>query len=142
MDVNDRRLAIGRFDLDRGMRRAGGRPADQKGQVKPLPLHFAGQKHHFIQRWGDKAGQADNVGLVLTRGLQNLLRGHHHAQIHHVIAVTLQDDADNILADIVHIAFDRRHNDKPVGFLFQTRSFALGFHVGEEMGDGLFHDPG
>ena len=142
MHMDDRTLRVGRFDLHRRVGRAGRRPADQKRNVKALALHLARQKHHLVQRGRDETRQADNVGLVLARGLQDFLRRHHDAQINHVIAITLQHDADDILADIVHIALHRRHDDKAVGLLVEPCRLALGLHIGEEMGDGLLHHAG
>ena len=47
--------------------------------------------------------------FALARGIENLLRRRHHAQIDHLIAVALQDHADDVLADIVHVALDGGH---------------------------------
>src|SRR3546814_8891477 len=57
------------------------RAADQQRQFEALTLHFLGHRHHLVQRWRDQAGQADDVGLVFARGVENLLRRHHHAEI-------------------------------------------------------------
>ena len=46
-----------------------------------------------------------------ARGFQDRLAGHHHAQINDLIAITLQHDADDVLADIVDIALHRGHDD-------------------------------
>ena len=35
---------------------------------------------------------------------------HHHAQLDDLEAVALQDDADDVLADVVEVALDRRHH--------------------------------
>ena len=62
--------------------------------------------------------------------------GHHDAQIDHLIAVALQHHADNVLADIVHIALHGRHDD-PALALGVRVLFCL--DIGEEVRHGLFH---
>ena len=49
-----------------------------------------------------------------ARGLQDLRRRHHDAEIDHLVIVALEHDADDVLADVVHVALDRRHHDLAV----------------------------
>ena len=51
------------------------------------------------------------LALCLARGVEDLLRRRHHAQIDDFVAVALQDDAHDVLADVVHVALDGRHDD-------------------------------
>ena len=51
----------------------------------------------------------------------------------------MQHDADDILADIVHVAFDRSQHDAALRLLGQAQLLALLLHEGRQMGDGLFH---
>ncbi len=48
--------------------------------------------------------------------MQDFLGRHHHAQIDDVVAVTAQHHADDVLADVMHVALDRRHQDLALGF--------------------------
>ena len=41
--------------------------------------------------------------------LQDLGRRHHDAEIDDLVIVAGEHDADDVLADVVHIALDRRH---------------------------------
>jgi hypothetical protein len=38
-------------------------------------------------------------------------RRHHHAEIDHLVIVALQHDADDVLADVVHVALDGGQHD-------------------------------
>ena len=55
--------------------------------------------------------QADDVGLRLDRGLQNLLARDHHAEVDDLEVVAPQHDADDVLADVVDVAFDGGDDD-------------------------------
>ena len=99
-------------------------------------MHFLRNRHHFIERGGDKPGKADHIRLILVCGLKNVLPGDHHAKINDLKAIALHDHADDILADIVHVALDRRHDDLALtlGVLILFR-----LDIGEKMRDGLLH---
>ena len=49
--------------------------------------------------------------LIVVRGFQDVLPRHHHAEVDDLEAVALQDDADDVLADVVNVALDGRHHD-------------------------------
>ena len=57
---------------------------------------------------GDQAGKPDHVDLPLRR-FQDLLGRHHDAEIDDLVVVAGEHDADDVLADIVHVALDGRH---------------------------------
>ena len=70
------------------------------------------------------------------RGLEYLCRRHHDAEIDHLVIVAAEHDADDVLADVVHIAFDRREQH-----LAGCRTlFVFDRHEGQEIGDRLLHD--
>ena len=48
---------------------------------------------------------------MLTAGLNQLFRGNLDAKIDHLIAVVAEDDLDQILTDVVHIALDGGQHD-------------------------------
>ncbi len=99
-----------RRDLDcRVHTRCGGTTDQQRNLAATTPfitLHLAGHMRHFFQRGRDQARQANDVGVVIFGGLQNLLCRHHHAQVDHLKVIALEHDRDNILANVMHIAFD------------------------------------
>ena len=139
-DINHRVLII-RRDFHRRMHLGGCRPADQQRNVEFLPLHLGGHVAHLIQRRGDQARQADDVHLMLPGFLEDCLRRHHHAEIDHLVIVTLQHHADDVLADVMHIALHRRHQDLALG-LALAGAFLLRFDERNEMGHGLLHHAG
>src|ERR1700674_2288921 len=66
-----------------------------------------------LHRGVDAAGRgdADDVGAFAPGCLDDPGRGHHDAEVDHFEIVTLQHDADDVLADVVDIALDGRHHD-------------------------------
>ena len=95
---------------------------------------------HLVERRGNEAGQPDDIRLFRNRGLQDLLRRHHHAEIDDRVVVALQDDADDVLADVVDVALDRGEHDLAGGGRMSAPVLVL-FHVGQEIGDRLLHHP-
>ncbi len=70
--------------------------------------------------------------------LQNVLAGHHHAKVDDFEVVALQDDANDILANVVDVAFDRRHHDLAVGLYLTAFLFLDERH---EVTDSFLHYP-
>ena len=66
-------------------------------------------------------------------------RGHHHAQVDDLEVVALEHDADDVLADVVNVALDRRHHDRPLGLARYTRRGLLRLDEGDKMRDRLLH---
>ena len=136
----DHRLVVVRGDLDGGVSPAGGGATDQERHLKALALHLGGHVAHLFEGRGDEARQADGLRAVLAGGIENLVAGHHHAQVDHVIAVAAQHHADNVLADVVDVALDGGHDDLALAGGAGAQFF--GFDVGNEVGHGLLHDAG
>src|SRR3546814_12557147 len=86
----DHRAVVMRRDLHRRVQPAGGRPADQQGQLEALALHVLGEVHHLVEARRDQAGDADAIGLLLTRRFADLRRRAHAPTIYHAVAVALQ----------------------------------------------------
>ena len=107
----DHRPRISRRDPQRGVRAAGGRAADQQRAGHLGPLHLARDGDHFIERGRDQPRQADEVGLMLLGRREDVGPRRHDAQVDDLIAVALQHDADDVLADVVDVALDRGHDD-------------------------------
>ena len=128
------------MDLHRRVHAAGGGAADQQRQFEALPLHLRRHMAHLVERGRDQAGQADDVGLDGARGFQNLRRRHHDAEIDDLVIVALEHDADDVLADVVHVALDRRHHDLAVRRSVRAAVLLL-LHVGHQVSDRLLHHP-
>ena len=140
VDHVDDRGVVARLDLHRGVRPRRRRPADQQRDLEALPFHLGGDERHLLERRRDQPRQADQVGVPLAGRLEDLRRGHHHAEVADLVVVALQDDPDDVLADVVDVALHGRHDDAP-GRPRRAR-LLLGLDERHEMGDGLLHDPG
>ena len=128
---------VGRLDPERGVDAAGGSAADQQRHGHAGALHLGGDRDHLVERRGDEAGQADDVGVVLVGRLQDRRPRHHDAQVDDLEIVALEDDADDVLADVVDVALDRRHDDPAL----RLRAFGLlRLDEGKQVGDRLLHD--
>ncbi len=95
---------------------------------------------HFIQRRRDQSAQADYVRLSFAGGLQNFFAGRHHAQVNDFVVVAAEHDADNVLADVMHVAFDGGHEDASLR-LMVARGLLFLFHERQEVSDGFLHHP-
>ena len=110
-DVDGLAALVARVDLHRGVHAAGGGAADQQRDREAVALHLGGDVRHLVERRGDEAGEADDVDALGLRGLEDLRRRHHDAEVDDLVVVAGEDDADDVLADVVHVALDRRHQD-------------------------------
>ena len=113
-------------------------PPISSGVFSSEPLHLAGDRHHLVERWRDQARKADHVRLIVVGGLQDVLPRHHDAEVDDLEAVALQDDADDVLADVVNVALDGRHDD-PALALGRAGLFLLLFDEGDEVRDRALH---
>ena len=115
LDIDDRTVVV-RFDFDGCVRRRCRRAADQQRKIESQPLHLFCDQDHFIERRCDQAGQTDERCALAFRRLENFLARHHDAEIYNLEVITLQHDANDVLANIVYIAFDGGHDDPAVRF--------------------------
>ena len=118
-------------------------PPISKRQVEALALHLGGDGDHLVERRRDQAGEADDVDLLGARDVEDLLARHHDAEVDHLEIVALEHDADDVLADVVDVALDGRHQDAAGGRRVDEAEFdLLLLHVGHQPGDGLLHHAG
>ncbi len=72
--------------------------------------------------------------------LENLCRRHHDAEIDHLVVVALEHDADDVLADVVHVALNGRHHDlSGRGHRLETGDLLLRLEVGLQVSHRLLH---
>ena len=74
--------------------------------------------------------------MLVDGRLQDAIGGYHHPKIDHLVAVAPEHDADDVLADIVDVAFDRREHDLAFAALLFLPGFsalALGPHPRREL---------
>ena len=133
------RAGIVRRDLHRGVRTRGGGAADQQRHREAVALHLLRHVRHFLQRGRDQARQADSVGVLAFRGLQDGPGRHHHPQVHHVVVVALEDHGDDVLADVVHVALDRGDHQLALGLAGFPGAQFFRLDVGQQVRHGLFH---
>ena len=131
----DGRLPVLGRDSDGGvlLRRRGA--PDEERQVDPAPLHLLRDRHHLVQRGRDETGEADDVAVLLDGDVQDPVGRRHHPEVDHLVAVAPEHDADDVLADVVHVALDRRHDDASCGGALGL----LRLHVRLEVPDGALH---
>ena len=138
--MNHRR-GVARRDLDRGVGARSRRSADEQRQPEALALHLGRDVGHLFQGWSDQAGQPDNVHLLGARLFQDPGSRNHDPQVHDLVVIARQNHTHNVLANIVDIALDGRHQD------LAARSgvaggLLLGLDERDQMCHGLLHDSG
>ena len=138
----DHRLRIAGRNLHRRVGLAGGRATDQQRQFEAFPFHLFGDVRHFVEGRRDEAAQADDVHLLLARSLENFLTRDHHAEIDDLVIVTAQHHADDVFANVVHVAFDGRHQHFAGVLVLAAGGFLLCFQEGQQISDGFLHHAG
>ena len=123
------------------MRPAGRGTADHERDGESLTLHFLRNMDHLVERWRDEAGEADDVAIFFLRGGEDFFARNHHSHVDDFVIVAGQNDANDVFADIVDIAFHRGHENAALRAGIRIRS-ALGFHERGEPSDGFFHHTG
>ena len=143
-DVDDG-FAVVRGDFYGGVGAAGGCAADEQRKLEALALHLAGDVDHFVERRSDEAAEADDVGALGFGAFENFLAGDHDAEVDHVVVVAGENDADDIFADVVDVAFNSGEDDFALGFDGVARGDEFGLfclHERSEVRDCFFHYAG
>jgi hypothetical protein len=123
------------LDVGAGQRR----PAEDHRVVggDPAGVHLQQVLLHDHGRLDQQPGHPDHVGGVLLRGVEDRVDRLLDAEVDHGVAVVGQDDVDEVLADVVDVALDRRQDDLALALL------ALDLlHVRLEVRDGGLHHLG
>jgi hypothetical protein len=143
-------VAVLRPQLDGRVHARRRRAADEQRQVHARLAHLLGDKHHLVQRRRDEARQAHHVHAVLLGGGDDLVARHHDANVDDLVVVAAQHDAHDVLADVVHVAFDGRQQDlacvhgvvvarRRVLARGNQRRALLRLHVRDQVRDRLLH---
>ena len=136
-----RLAAVGGRDPDRRVLARGRRAADQQRQLEPAPLHLLGHVHHLVERRRDQAGEPDGVCALGDGGVEDRVARDHDAEVDHLVVVAAEHDADDVLADVVHVALHRREHDLALRAAVAPGPLLLGGHVRLQVGDGALHRP-
>ena len=107
--------------------------AEHDGDFEALPGHFLEVLAHDDGAFDQQAGHADGVRAVLARGLDHVGELHLDAEVDHSVTVIGQDDVDEVLADVVHVAAHGGEHDG--AFLLALDPL----HERFEIGDGGLH---
>ncbi|CAJ1779966.1 hypothetical protein LMCDFJHI_02901 [Aeromonas salmonicida] len=134
----DHGFAVVLLYLDRCVGLGGGGTADQQRQLEALTLHLFGHVHHLVERRCDQARQPYDIGSHFTGSLENGLAGDHNPQVDDLVVVALQHNADDVLADVVHVPLHRSEHYLAVA----VAALFLGFDVGLQIGHRPLHHPG
>ena len=97
---------------------------------------------HLVERRRDEPAQADEVGLLRLGALEDLLARDHDAQVDDLVVVAGEHDADDVLADVVHVALDGGEHDLALrldDLAGGGHRRLLRLHERREVGDGLLH---
>ena len=121
------------FHIFAGQRRA----AADHGIIQILPLQVLDYILHLQRGLDQQAAQADGVGAMFLGGADDHVARLLDPEIDDFVAVVRQDDVDEVLADVVNVAFYRRENDG--AFLLRP---GLLLHLRLEIGDGAVHHSG
>src|SRR5205807_1547345 len=73
-----------------------------------------GRHHHLLRGLDQQPREPDQVRAVLAVGLDEVLGRHLDAQVDDAEAVVAEDDLDQVLADVVHVALDGGEHDRPL----------------------------
>ena len=104
----ENRAVIAWGNFHGGMRGRGRGTTDDYRNALTGGLHSLCDRTHFFERRRDKTGEAQDICFVFNCSLDDDIFRNHHAEVHHVIAVTGHNHGDNVLADIMHVALDGR----------------------------------
>ena len=91
---------------------------------------------HDERRLHQQPAHADGVGLVLLDRADHLVDADLDPEVDHLVPVVGQDDVDEVLADVVHVALDRGQHHGALAPLVRL------LHVGLQEGDRGLHGLG
>ena len=97
--------------------------------------------HHLVEGRRDQPGEADGLRALRDGRVEDRVARHHHAEVDHLVVVAAENDADDVLADVVHVALDRREDDLPLRAAVAPGPLLLLLHVRLEIRDGALHRP-
>ncbi len=112
------------------------RAADDNRELQPTALKLLHTQRHLLGRTDQQRAQADSVGVDFNRLFDDCVERHLLTQIVDGVAIVRQNGVDQIFADIVYIAVDRRQHDLALG-----RACLL-VEVLLQVAHRLFHDLG
>ena len=103
-------------DFDRGVDPGRRGAANQNRLSETRLAELLRDRDHLVERRRNQAAETDDIDPVrrIFRHRDNSVVRDHNPHINHFIVVATEHDANNILADVVDVALDRRHEDSAV----------------------------
>ena len=89
----------------------GGAAEQHRDLGQPAGVELLEVVAHDQRALDQQAAHADGVGLDLLGLLDHLGDRDLDAEVVHLVAVVGEDDVDQVLADVVHVALDRGQHD-------------------------------
>ena len=139
--MHDRAVVV-RRDFHRRVRARSRRAADEQRLLEGTAFHFLRDVRHLVERWRDESAEADDVRADLDGFVQNFVARDHHAHVHDLVVVTRQHDADDVLADVMHVAFHGREQHLALrlhDLAARGHRELFGLHVRLQPRDGFLH---
>ena len=136
----DHRPVVIRGDLYRRMQSRGRRATHHDRDRKSRLTHRPGHVRHLLERRRDQAGETDKVRTLLDSPAHDLVGRHHHAQVDHLIIITSENNRDNVLANVVHVALHR--SEEYLARLGRTCRLFLRLNGRAQDGNRLLHRAG
>ncbi|HYG82989.1 MAG TPA: methionine synthase, partial [Pyrinomonadaceae bacterium] len=90
------------------------RAAEHDGHADAALVHQLKVLAHDERGLDEQARHADGVGLVLFIGGEDVLYRLLDAEVDNAVAVVRQDDVNEVLADVVHVALDGGEHHRPL----------------------------
>ena len=112
------------------------RSSDDEVRIDAGGSEVAGGGHHLLGALDQEPREADHVGFVLARRLDQLFARHLDPEVHDLEAVVRQDDVDQVLADVMNVALHGGQDDPAAGHALHP------LHVRLEVIDGRLHHLG
>ena len=107
--------------------------ADQHRELEPALVQLLDAGRHLLGGRDEQRREADRVGVVLDRGLDDRVDRDLLAEVDHRVAVVGEDRVDQRLADVVDVAEDGRDHDLALGVAVDPVQVVL------QLGDGALH---
>ncbi len=104
-------VAVSRRDFVHGKPLRKRRAAHQHRHADPGFFEITRGQHHLLRALHQQTRQADSVRLMFPEGLNELLGSNLNPEVDYVISVVTQDDLDQVLADVMHVALHGGEND-------------------------------
>ena len=79
---------------------------NEHGNVQALLLELFAVENHLIEWWRDQSWKTDNVCFFTFTRIDDGLAALHNAHINDFVVVAAEYDANNVLTDVMNIAFD------------------------------------